>query len=283
MSTVAFEFARGPARLSRLVLRAAAWELRKVAAFRAGFWLKEVFRNLARPLVMVCVLMSASGLPQGVAGDGVSLQHAVAYMVVVALLEKLVFHDRCLDLSDQIFQGYVTKYFTMPFPYFVLPAGRFVQHIVLQAAIVVPAWTVLSLVVPAWCPPPADWSSAAMALCLVLLGSACFLLFYFTLHALAFWLDVVWTTLVMARMIALFCGGMVLPPMFLPERVQAAFAWTFPWWTVAVPVQLAAGSSEARADFGRGLATLACWLAALSILAALVWARGRRRYAGSGM
>lgn len=270
-------------RLPRLVLRAALWELRKVAAFRAGFWLREVFRNLARPLVMVCVLMSASGLPRGGApGDGVSLESAVAYMLLVALLEKLVFHDRCLDLSEQVFQGYVTKYFTMPFPYFALPAGRFVQHTLLQLAIVAPAWTALALWIPRWCPPPADAAHLAMSLSLVLLGSACFLLFYFTLHALAFWLDVVWTTLVMARMIALFCGGMVLPPMLMPEAVQDAFAWTFPWWTIAVPVRLATGELGADAWL-RGLALLAAWLVALAALAACVWKRGRRRYAGSGM
>lgn len=273
-------------RVPRLVLRAAVWELRKVTAFRAGFWLKEIFRNLARPLVMVCVLMSASGLPQGVAGDGVSLQSAVAYMVVVALLEKLIFHDRCLELSDQIFQGYITKYFTMPFPYFVLPAGRFVQHTLLQLAIVVPAWTLLSWWIPEWCPPPKDALHAFWSVSLVLTGSLCFLLFYFTLHALAFWLDVVWTTLVMARMLALFCGGMILPPMLMPESVQAAFAWTFPWWTIAMPVQLAAGgmgAEQAAQLWLQGLATLSVWMLVLIAIAATVWSRGRRRYAGSGM
>ena len=269
-------------RLPRLVARAAAWELRKVAAFRAGFWLREALRNLARPLVMVCVLFSASGLPRGGALDGVSLESAVSYMVLVALLEKLVFHDRCLDLSEQIFQGYVTKYFTMPFPYFALPAGRFVQHTLLQLAIVAPAWTLLALLLPRWCPPPADAAHLLMALSLTLLGSACFLLFYFTLHALAFWLDVVWTTLVMARMIALFCGGMVLPPMLMPQAVQDAFAFTFPWWTIAVPVRLATGQLG-RAEWAQGAAVLAAWLLLLAALAVFVWKRGRRRYAGSGM
>ena len=45
----------------------------------------------------------------------------------------------------------------------------------------------------------------------MLLGGYCFVLAYFCLNAAAFWLDVVWTLLIMMRFITGFVGGLVLP------------------------------------------------------------------------
>jgi ABC-2 type transport system permease protein len=269
-------------RNARLVLRTVEYELRKASAFRTGFVVREVLRGLTRPIVMIFVLQALyTGSGQDEIG-GLDRTAATQYMLLLALFEKLVFHERVLDLSEQIFQGYVTKFLVMPFSFFVLPFGRFVQHTLLQIVVVCTLWVVGYLTLGSLWPQPASALALFQALVLVLLGSLCFLLWYFTLNCLAFWLDVVWSLLVMSRFIVSFVAGAVIPVAMMPAPVARAFEWLFPYWTITAPIELYSGRMGTP-GFLRGLATLCVYALVLECVRRFTWRRGTARYAGSGM
>ena len=51
----------------------------------------------------------------------------VAYLVWTAAIYKCLSDERTLDLAEQIFDGYITKYLVMPISFFTLLSGRFLQ------------------------------------------------------------------------------------------------------------------------------------------------------------
>jgi ABC-2 type transport system permease protein len=269
--------ARGP----RLLARAAVYELRKVTAFRTGFVVRELLRGLAPPLVMIFVYRAifAAGV-ESIGGYGHT--ELVQYLLLVALFGKLVFHRDGLDLSEQIFEGYVTKYLVMPFGYFVLALGRFVQFLAVELVLVAALWAVGTLALPELWPAPASAGALAGALALVLVGSYCFFLTYFIVHLLAFWLDVVWTLLVMVGFVGSFVAGVLIPVSVMPAGLRAVFAWCFPYWTLSAPIELYLGRLE-TGELTRGLAVLLASAVLLDLARRRMWSAGLRRYTGSGM
>jgi ABC-2 type transport system permease protein len=245
-----------------------------------GFLVREVFRGIDRGLVMAFVYVALYKSSGASALRGWTLQEMIAYLILATIAGKLLFHDRALDLSDQIFEGYITKFVVMPFRYFTMVLARWIQFMAVQGLVVAALMVGGRLLLARWW-PDLDLAPAAMALVLVVLGSYCFLLLYFILHALAFWLDVTWTLLGMTRMICGFVMGELVPISLMPHAVEAAFRWLFPYWTLCGPIEIALGRQDSS-DFARGLAVQLASILILQALAALTWRRGLRRYGGAG-
>ena len=270
------------ARNLRLAGHAARYELAKTTVFRTGFVFNELLRGVGRPVVMLFLFHAVYSSGRVETIGGYTALDTIHYLILVALCDKLVFHDRGLDLSLAIFEGYVTKFLVMPLRYFVLALGRFAQFELVQCAVVPLLWCAGALAVPEWWPRPAGAAALAEALCLVLVGSFCHLLLYFTLHSLAFFLDVVWSLIVMVRFVAAFVAGGVLPVAMMPDAVARAFEWLFPYWTMAGPIEVYLGR-RGHGDFLFGMAVLAGSAVLLEAVRRAVWRLGVRRYSGSGM
>jgi len=269
------------ARDLRLLGVAFAYELRKVTAWRAGFVVRELMRSLWRPLVMIFVYRAILATPEARFG-GFDFPALVAYLILAASFEKLLFHQRGLDLADQIFQGYVTKYLTMPVRFFVLALGRFAQHLAVQSSVVAFLWVVGALLFPQWWPRAASASAALQAFVLVLLGSYCAFLMCFLVNVLAFWLEVVWTLSAMASFVFSFAAGVLVPVSAMPETLAGALRWMFPYWAVSAPGELFLGRLGTP-EFLRGVCVLLAWIVALELLRQFLWRRGLRRHVGAGV
>lgn len=272
----------GLGRRLALLRRATVYELRKNSVFRTGFIVRELLHGLVKPLALLFLYHAMFASSEREVIRGFSYPELVRYMVLVALVRKLLFHERLLDISRQIFEGYITKYLVMPFDYFLLPLGRFVQFTLVQIAVVLVLWSAGALLLPEWWPYPASFAGVIGAGVLVMLGSYCFFLLYCLVESLAFWLDVVWSLMVMSSFVASFAGGEFLPVAMMPEGLQRVFECLFPYWALGAPVELFLGRLHGG-DFLRGLATLCVWIAGLELARRALWRRGTRRYAGSGM
>jgi ABC-2 type transport system permease protein len=268
----------------RLLGSAWVYELRKVSAWRVGFLLREVMRGMWRPLVMIFVYRAIFLADEAAAGafGGYGYRELVAYLILAATFEKLLFHQRGLDLADQIFQGYVTKYLVMPMRYFVLALARFGQHVAVQLAVAAVLWIGGALIVPQWWPKPAGAAALAEAAVLVLMGSYCYFLVCFSVNALAFWLDVVWTLFAMTSFVFSFVAGVLIPVSIMPAPVRETFHWLFPYWAVSAPVEIFLGRLS-HGDFVRGVLVLGGSIVVLEIVRQVLWRRGLARYTGAGM
>ncbi len=266
-----------------LLAQATAYELRKQVAFRVGFLVREVSHGIVEPLVMLCVyaaLYKSAGA--GAVLRGWTFSELVQYVAGLLVVRKVLFHNRALDLSTQIFEGRVTKYLVMPMDYFVLAAARFVQYTILQLGVATLTWGIGALVAPAHWLFPASAEAVLGALALVLLGSWCSFQVYYILNALAFWLDVVWSLLVMAWFVISFTGGALLPVSQMPPAVHAVLQYGFPYWSMSAPIEVLMGRLDS-ADVARGMVILGVTTALLEVLRRHVWRRGLARYGGAGM
>jgi len=266
-----------------LLLQATAYELRKQVAFRVGFLVREVSHGIVEPLVMLCVyaaLYRSAG--SGTVLRGWTFPELVQYVAGLLVVRKVLFHNRALDLSTQIFEGRVTKYLVMPMDYFVLGVARFVQYTVLQLGVASLTWGIGALVAPEHWLFPASLEALGGALLLVLLGSWCSFQVYYILNALAFWLDVVWSLLVMAWFVISFTGGALLPVSQMPPAVYAVLQYGFPYWSMSAPIEVLMGRLDS-ADVLRGCAVLGVTALALELVRRQVWRRGLARYGGAGM
>jgi ABC-type uncharacterized transport system permease subunit len=266
----------------RLLGAAVGYEFRKATAFRVGFIFREAITGLERPIVMIFVYLAMFKTSGATELGGFTLAGIVQYLILATVLMKLVAHEWVLDLAEQIFDGYVTKFFVMPFRFFTLPLGRFVQYTTVQLTVCTMLWLVGAVALPQWWPQPASLLPVGQALVLVLLGSYCYFLLLFIINVLAFWLDVVWSLLVMSRFIMGFTCGQLIPVSMMPEALQRVLIWTFPYWTVSAPAELVMGRLG-TADFQRGLLTLLVSAGLLQLLATMTWRRGLRRHSGVGM
>lgn len=277
-----------PGSALRLLWTAVGYELRKRIQFRVGFVVREVLGGAIEPLVMLFVYTAlyASAAPDPEGGEvslgGWTYAEILKYVAGLLVVRKLVFGNRSLELSTEIFEGRVTKYLVMPFRYFTLAQARFVQATALQVVIAGGIW-VLGYAVfrDAWL-VPVSAASVAEALTLTLLGSYCCFLVYFLVHSLAFWLDIVWSLLVMAAFVILFTGGGTIPVSQMPAPVADAFGLLFPYWTISAPIELLLGRIGADA-FIRGLLIVVPQLVLLEWIRRVVWRRGLARYVGAGM
>lgn len=271
-------------RLPRLVLRSAGYEMRKRIQFRTGFFVREVLFGTVEPLIMLFVyaaLYRSAGGGDVVLG-GWTFDEILRYVAGLLVVRKLIFHNRGIELSTEIFEGRVTKYLVMPLRYFALLQGRFLQYTLLQVTVAGLVWAAgYGLVGDRWL-VPVSATAAWQALLLVLMGSYCCFLLYFVINALAFWLDVVWSLLVMSWFLVNFVGGGAVPVSQMPEALQRVFCALFPYWTITAPIELVMGRLG-TADFQRGVLVLSLWLLGLEGLRRLVWQRGLARYVGAGM
>lgn len=280
MSVAALPSSHPIARSFRVLGAAIHYELRKATAFRAGFVIREVLRGAEKPAVMIAVYWAM--LRGGGTFGGYTFRDLVSYLILVAVFEKLVVHERLIDVAEQIFEGYLTKFMIMPVRYYLLVAGRFVQHVAVQFGVAVLFFTVGAITLPEYWPHPVSALAALEALTLVVLGSYCLFVLFFIINCLAFWLDVIWTLLVMTMFITGFLRGILFPIATMPAAAQTVLHASFPYWTLSGPIEIFVGRLGHEA-FARGLVVLLSSALALEALRVFVWRRGLRNYAGAGM
>ena len=291
-------------RAPALLLRAVAYEFRKRIQFRAGFFVREVLNGTVEPLVMLFVYTALYGSAAAIAGPGAGSEvgsdpgsdpgaaavalggwtypEIIQYVAGLVVVRKLIFHSRALDLATEIFEGRVTKYLVMPFRFFVLHQGRFLQFTLMQVVVAGLVWLIGYAVAPDHWLVPVSAAATLQAGTLVLMGSYCCFLIFFTLNAMAFWLDVVWSLLVMAWFVIGFTGGALVPVSQMPAAFYGVLSFGFPYWMITAPIELLMGRLGTE-DFLFGAALVAVQLVALEVLRRWVWRRGLARYVGAGM
>ncbi len=279
-------------RAPALLLRAVAYEFRKRIQFRAGFFVREVLNGTVEPLVMLFVYTALYGSAAAAAGDGEATEpvslggwtypEIIQYVAGLVVVRKLIFHSRALDLATEIFEGRVTKYLVMPFRFFVLHQGRFLQFTLMQVAVAALVWCIGYAAAPEFWLVPVSAAATLQAGVLVLMGSYCCFLIFFILNALAFWLDVVWSLLVMAWFVIGFSGGALVPVSQMPGAFYQVLSLGFPYWMITAPIELLMGRLG-TGDFFLGAGLVAAQLVCLDLLRRWVWRRGLARYVGAGM
>lgn len=98
----------------RVLPHVVAYEWRKASAFRLGLVIRELLRGLGRPAVAIFVYVAMFETSGATAMAGYSLRQLLAYLVWTSVINKCLTDEKSLDVAEQIFDGYITKYLVMP-------------------------------------------------------------------------------------------------------------------------------------------------------------------------
>ena len=266
----------------RLLRTCVAYEMRKASAFRVGFLVKEIVRGVDRAAVMAFVYFALFASSKSETIRGWTLPQMIQYLVLMATVHKILFHERALNLADQIFEGYITKFTVMPMRYFTLVLARWIQFSAVQLGVAAFFWCLGALLLPRWWPMPVSLVALAEALTLIVLASYCFMLLYFIMNTMAFWLGMVWTLLAMSRMVTSFLMGDPIPVSLYPDSLRRVLEWLFPYWAMSGPIDIFLGRAGLPA-FLKGMLVLSATIVVLQGASLALWRRGLRQYGGSGM
>lgn len=271
----------------RLFLHILSLEARTAMSYRVAFWANaavSVVVGITIPYFLWSSIYEHVYETTGrVRIGGYTLEAMLLYYVAAALLSKVVRGpDMALGISDEIYEGKLSRFLIYPAPYlrfkYAQHLGAILPFVVQMVVFVAIATPLLEL--------PQDFQvsagSIARAAIFVLAANLLYFLISWPLQAIAFWADNVWSIAVLLRLASGFLGGGMLPLSLFPAWAQKLLLLTpFPY-LFYVPVNTFLGKST-PADWLHGLFVLGIWAVLLLGLGTAVWKRGELRYTGVGI
>jgi ABC-2 type transport system permease protein len=266
-----------------LYAQAFSIQARKLMSYRADFWTNAVvtfFVELAAAYYLWTAVFRETGRDEI---GGFSLQAMVVYYVAAILLGKLVKgNERDRTISDDIYEGGLTRYLLYPSNYFGFKYAEHLGTLVPSLVELVAFGAAALAILPAAADVRVSPQTVAMAAVSVAVSNLLHFLLMFPIRAVAFWADNTWTLEVMYRFASQMLGGLLLPLSLFPAWSQPVldllpfkYLYYFPAMTLLGHVEPAA--------WARGMAVSLVWCAVAALVGSVVWRRGTFQYTGVGI
>jgi ABC-2 type transport system permease protein len=241
-----------------------------------SFFFVLAFGWMIPPLIYLMVWSTAAG--EGSLG-GYTRGGFVAYYLVLILVNQITYAQVNWTVGDLIRYGQINHILLRPIApvYDALAsevAGKFV-YLVFDLPILI----VLAVILK----PEMTFTveKSLLFLLALLLAWALRFLWGYWIALLAFWSARADALLTLQDSLIFLLAGQVAPIALLPVWLQSA-AMVLPFrYMVSFPVEVLTGSLTG-AELASGFSILLVWLAAASVLTAVIWRRGVTRYAGFG-
>ena len=265
------------------LLHVLSLEIRKFFAYRVAFWVKFIIGTVTE-LTIAYYLWGAIFESTGQATIGGYSFHGLLYYTVFAALGSKVVQslDRGGFISDDIYQGGLSRYLLYPVPYLAYRYMTFLSQQLVAIAQLLLGFFVATRI---WDLPPdlaITPASVALGVATALLCGTLMFLLNSALEMVAFWQDTVWNLLAMLRFIGNLLGGLLVPLSMFPAWGRAAVAFTpFPI-AFSFPIRCFLGR-VGPAEWIRSIGLLGVWVAVMGAVVALIWRRGTRIYSGVGI
>ncbi|MDA8016501.1 MAG: ABC-2 family transporter protein [Thermoanaerobaculia bacterium] len=254
-------------------------------SYRVDFWLNS-FAAFAVELAVAYFLWKAifAGSGQEVIA-GYTLPDMVIYYVVVLMVGRLARgRERDITVSQDIYEGGLTRYLLYPAPY---TGFKYAE----QVGALLPSLLQVGAILAFFALPFANIVSAdleisattvALTVPAVLLANLLWFVTRLPIQFVSFWSDNVWSLNVLLRFTAEILGGMMIPLAVFPEATQAFLSWLPFRFFFSFPTRTLLGEVSQQ-EWWMGMALLAGWCVVMSLLAAIVWKRGQKTYTGVGI
>jgi ABC-2 type transport system permease protein len=267
--------------LFRLFFSSFSIELKQKLTYRLDTAIDLLVTLLARSAVGYFIWSAIFAGNNATSIGGMRLPDIVIYYLLAALVDSLV-SLRIGFIAEDIYLGKLTKYLIIPLPFSLFKlASALAENIApfFQVALV---YLVVLLVY-------SDTLSAPLSLSTGVLGIlSCLSAFIlsFSIHCAiefwGFWMDKVWSLIVMFNLTAQFLGGLLLPIEAFPEMLQPALKVLPFYYMVGFPTSVLMGRTTG-AEVLLGLVISLSWTLITSLLASQIWKRGIVRYGAVGI
>jgi len=213
---------------------------------------------------------------------GFTLAGMVLYYLLVAFTERIIQGSEFGFLSQDIYDGSLTRYLLYPLPAYLYKGTIYLAHsfmAILQMTLGLGVFVFFL----GW---PSDFTFSLAAVCMSLVSVLFATVLYFTmqffLECVAFWAENVWSLAIMLRFSTYFLGGAMIPIAFFPDWL-AQFSKLTPFpYVFSFPVMAFLGKLS-PAEWGRGLLIATLWIIAASFCNYAIWSKGAKNYTGVGI
>ena len=264
----------------------AALHLPAARALVAGTWMRRLTNPLfffilalgwmLPPLTALFVWSTAA---EGGPVAGFDRGAFVAYYLVLVAVTQLTRTENSYYVGGAIYSGQMNAWLLRPMPPHYEALALDLSYKGITAVTVLPFVGALALLMGPTL-HPAPWQ----VLCFVpavVAGWALSFAWSYALALLAFWLQKMEAVYGLQAALTFVLAGQVAPVALLPDGLrQSAAALPFRYMA-AFPAELLTAAPTPD-DVVRGFCWQGTWLAAVLVLAALLWRRGVRRYAAVG-
>jgi ABC-2 type transport system permease protein len=257
-------------------------ELRKLLSYRADFWVHQ-FGTLLAEVALAYFLWKAMFAAQGVTEmGGYGFRGMMLYYLLVPLVARMVRGEEQRFLSDDIYEGGLTRYLVYPLSFLQY---KYVSLLVLSFVSVCQLGIALLVFGAAFgFPPEIHLSAVSLAMGLGTAAAASLLHFFMagSLEMASFWVDSVWNLMAMMRMTLTLLGGGLIPLTLFPAWAQRSLGYLPFGSIISFPIRCFLGQVSGL-EWLRGMAVIFVWMLVFGFVARLAWSRGTRQYSGVGL
>jgi ABC-2 type transport system permease protein len=266
---------------TRMFLSSLSVEIRQKLTYRFDLLLELAVTLFARAFLGFLIWSAIFEQNNLTELNGLSLSDLMVYYLLAALVDSFT-SFRMGFIADEVYAGRLTKFLIIPMPFGLFKFAAAIAENLVPLIQIVLVYCIVWPILGAELSTPLEASSL-----LIGLGACCcaFLLnfaLHMTIELCSFWVDKVWSLLIMVHLTAQFLGGLLLPLEAFPSWAQATLKLLPFYYLVGFPVNALMGRLTTT-DYLSGIAIALCWALTIAFVARSVWRRGIVQYGAVGI
>ncbi len=216
--------------------------------------------------------------------NGYSFNEMVLYYIFSTFIYLIVDANRIgIEIGKGIRLGELSKFLVYPISFFEYNFFTFLGKKIIQASTSLFALAVVFFAFPQLGEQFQITLSTILLLCILVgLGIILNFLLDLFLSNFAFWIDEIWTVIVIKMFITQLLSGMILPLDFFPKYAVEIFRFLPFQYILYFPVKIWLGQVP-FVEIMFGMQVCVVWAFALMLMHFLFWRKGLRLYSGIGM
>jgi len=257
-------------------------EIRKTFAYRVDFWLQFVLSVLAHIGVAYYLWDAVFTYNNTSSMRGYSFKSLMFYYVMVPLINRMILGPGLGKIAHEIYDGALTKYLVYPVSFFLY---KYIQYASTTLVYILQLFITIGFFIFFFGKPDdiiISGSSLLMWLLAVITGGLLAFSISAALEMIAFWVDHVWSLIIMFRFIVSLLGGAMIPIAFFPETVTDILKFlpfaSFASW----PVRSFMGKVT-WPEFGFTFFITIFWIVTFTAICTWIWNKGKYQYTGVGI
>jgi ABC-2 type transport system permease protein len=257
-------------------------ELRRILAYRIDFWVNIVGQTLFSFCLAYFLWKNIFEYNQAIEMGGMSFHQLMLYYLLAPLTTRMLQGENIGFISREIYDGTLNKYIVYPINVYQYKLITYCAHTTfffLQFCAYLGLYMFFFYETHAF---EFKFENFLMYVGLVLMGTLVYFVISTIIEMVAFWAEYIWSLGVMLRMTVAFAGGGLIPLSFFPEwGLKLLMMTPFPYF-IGIPMKALMHGMSAQ-EYFHIMMNLSLWLIIFSVLAAMVWKRGKLKYTGVGI
>ena len=255
-------------------------ELKRRFSYVLDFWLRIILPPITQ-IIVAYFLWDAIYPSREEKIGGMTFNEMMLYYVVASGVYQMVQPEIAIVLED-IVEGTLTKYLVYPTSYLKFKFTGHMAQVFLASIQLIIGLSIFWYLFPETISVYLNIFNVGGFILSVILASYLFFIMCVGIELMAFWVELIWSLVVMLQIIAGLLGGRMIPLSVFPEWAQNALVYSpFPY-LVSWPTSILLGQKSAY-EFIAGSTVCLLWSLFFTYIAIKIWDKGSYQYSGIGM